>query len=76
MIFISVKVEWQVNTASLLEQPRQNCNETIEQPSVRTIRNRGEWKSYNYGIKETTSIQTDRGDRDGEQALPTSICGE
>ena len=28
----------------------------MEQPSLRTIRNQAEWKSYNYGIKETTSI--------------------
>ena len=50
--------------AHLLTQPHQNYNSTIEQPSFRTIRNQVEWKSDNYRIKETTSIQTGRKDRD------------
>ena len=32
----------------------------MEQPSLRNVRNRVEWKSDNYGIKETTSIETGR----------------
>ena len=39
------------------------------------MRNQVEWKSENYRIKETTSIQTGRRDRDTEQAGPTSTCG-
>ena len=30
----------------------------MEKPTNRTIRNESEWKSNNYGIKETTLIQT------------------
>ena len=43
--------------------------------SLRTISNWVEWKSDNYEIKETTSIQTGRRDGDAEQADPTSTYG-
>ena len=36
----------------------------MEQPSLRTNRNQVDWKSDNYGIKETASIQTSK--RGGE----------
>ena len=52
-----------------------NYKYTIEQPSLRTVRNRVEWKSDNYKIRETTSIQTGRMGRDAEQAGPTLTCG-
>ena len=35
-----------------------------------------EWKSDDYGINETTSIQTGRRGADTEQASPTPKCGE
>ena len=44
-------------------------------PSLRTISNRVEWKSDNYKIRETMSIQTGRMGRDAEQAGPTLTCG-
>lgn len=53
------KVKWGllvnmvVNMVCLLLQPHQNYNKNIEQLSLRTIRNRGEWKSDAYGIKDT-----------------------
>ena len=65
----------QADMVHLFAQPHQNYNYNIEQPSLRTIRNRVEWKSDNYRIKETTSIQTGRKGRDMEQAGPTSTCG-
>ena len=40
----------------------------IEQPSLRNIRNRDEWKSDNYGIEENTSILTGRRGTDMERA--------
>ena len=45
-----------VSMARLLTQPHQNYNSTIGQPSLRTVRNRVEWKFDNYGIEETTYI--------------------
>ena len=39
------------------------------------LKNQVELKSDNYGIKETTSIQTGRRGTDMEQAGPTLICG-
>ena len=48
----------QVNTARFLTQPHQHYNQNIEQPSLRTVKNRVEWKSDKYRIQETTSIQT------------------
>ena len=38
--------------------------------TLRTIRNQVEWKSGNYGIKETTSIQTGRRGTDMKQLVP------
>ena len=61
--------------AQLLSQKHQNYNETTEQPSLRTVRNQIEWNSDNYGIKETTTIQTGRRGRVAEWAGPTSLCG-
>ena len=40
---------------------------------LRNIRNRMEWKSDNYRIEETTSIQTGRRHADAEQAGPTPV---
>ena len=45
-------------------------------PSLRTIRNRVEWKSDNYKIKETTSIETGRRGADMDWGGPTSTCRE
>ena len=59
------------HTACLLAQPHQNHNYITEPPSLRTVRNRVEWKSDNYGIKEPTSIQTGRRGRDVEWAGPS-----
>ena len=39
--------------------------------SLTIIRNQAEWKPDNYGIKETTSIQTGRRGADVEWADPT-----
>ena len=55
--------------ARLFTQPHQNYNYNIKQPPLRIIRNRVEWKSDNYGIKETTSTQTERA-ADAEWASP------
>ena len=43
--------------------------------SLRTIRNQAEWKSDNYGIKETTSIETGRRGADVEWARFSPTCG-
>ena len=43
----------------------------MEQPSLRTFRNRDEWKSDNCGIKETISIQNGNRRGDPERASPT-----
>ena len=59
--------------ACLLAQPHQNYNEIIEKPLLKTGRNGVEWKSDNYGIKET--IQTGRRDRDVGWAGPMYMCG-
>lgn len=37
--------------------------------------NQVEWKSHNYRVKETISIQNSRRSRDTEQTGPTSTCG-
>ena len=42
--------------------------------NITTVRYPVERKS-NYGIKETTSIQTVKKDEPGERAGPTSMCG-
>ena len=47
----------------------------MEQQSLRTIINQVEWKSDNYRMKETTSIQTGKRGRDMEWAGPISTCG-
>ena len=65
----------QADMVHLFAQPHQNYNYNIEQPSLRTIRNRVEWKSDNYRIKETTFIQTGRRSADAEWAGTTPICG-
>ena len=61
--------------AHLFAQPHQNYNYNIEQPSVRTIRNQEVWKSDNYGVKGTTSIQTGKRGADMGWAGPTHTCG-
>ena len=43
--------------------------------SLRTIGNPVDWKSNNYGIKETTSIHTGKKDTDMERAGLTHMCG-
>ena len=48
----------------------------MKQQLLRTVRNQVEWKSDNYGIKETTSIQTGRRGADAEWAGPTPTCGD
>ena len=58
--------------ARLSAQPHQNYNYSVEQPSLRNIRNQVEWKSDNYRIEEITSIQTGRRGADTEWAGPTS----
>ena len=65
-----MRMEAQVNMAPLLTQPHQKYNRITKQPSLQTARNQVEWKCDNYGIKETTSVQTGRRDRDTEQAGP------
>ena len=57
---LPVKMATQADMARLFAQPHQNYNQNMEQPSLRNIGNRVEWKSDNYGIEETTSIQTGR----------------
>ena len=71
---LTVKMVAEVNTAHLFTQPHQNYNQNIEQSSLRAIRNQVEWKYDNYGIKETTSIQTGTRGRDAKRAGPTSTC--
>ena len=54
--------------AYLFAQPHENYSKNIEKLSLRNVRNQVEWKSDNYGIKETTSIQTSRRGGDTEWA--------
>ena len=61
--------------AYLFAQPHENYSKNIEKLSLRNVRNQVEWKSDNYGIKETTSIQTSRRGGDMEWPGPTSTCG-
>ena len=68
-------IDKSVNTACLYAQPHQNYNQTIEPPSLWTVRNQAEWMSNNYGTIEVTSIQTDRKDKEVEQDGPTFTCG-
>ena len=67
--------EAQTHTARLLTQPHQSYNWNREQPSLRTVRNRVEWKSDNYRVKETTSIETGRRGADTEWADLSPMCG-
>ena len=71
---LPVNMETQVNMAQLLAQPHHNCNYITEQPSLGSIKNRLEWKSDNYGNKETTSIQTGRSG-ETEWSGPISMHG-
>ena len=48
---------------------------TYRANSTLTIKYGVEWKSENKGIKETTSIQTDRRGGDVKEAGPTSVYG-
>ena len=61
--------------ALLFTQSHQKHNYDVEQPSLRTVRNQVEWKSDNYGIKETTFIQGGRRGADAEGASPSPTCG-
>ena len=61
---------------SLLHSTTSQLQGNIEQPPLRTIRNRVEWKPDNYRTKETTSTQTGGRGADAEQAGPTPTCGE
>ena len=70
-----VKMAALVNTTCIFAHLHQNYNQNIEQPSVRNIRNQVEWKSDNYGIKATTSIQTCRKNGDEEWVGTTPTCG-
>ena len=45
----------------------------MERASLRSIRNQAEWKSDNYGIEETASIQAARRSAGTEQAGPTPM---
>ena len=47
----------------------------MEKPINRTIRNESEWKSNNYGIKETISIEIGRRGVVMEQAGLSPMCG-
>ena len=61
----------QAGVTHLVTQPHQNYNRNEGQPSFWNVRNRVEWKSDDYGIKETTSIQTGRRGTDTERVDPT-----
>ena len=56
--------------ARLFAQPQQNYNWKTEQPSLRIYRYWLEWKSDNYGIKETSSIQTSRQEKTWNRLVP------
>ena len=48
----------QANMAPLFTQPHQNYNSNIEQPSLKNVRNRAEWKSGNHKTEMNENLIT------------------